>query len=488
MARICLVRLPFFKIYGIEKVHFPLSIGYLASYLEARGHRTSFIDGEIIDYKLYEGPIYKGIANAILFYADPYFMDKRSETVAAIMNDRRHRVWGELVSRIAGAKPDVIGMSCYTVNMTAANILSERIKSEIGDIPIVAGGIHPTSLPRETLEEAKAVDYVVVGEGEESFSELVNSIGKNGMSGRSLSLDGVMNRRGGPFKPRSLIQDLDSIPFPKRDFHDRSNYIFGAPLLTSRGCPFSCTFCASHLTWTRKVRYRSVQNVIEELIELKKKSDVKRIRVLDDTFVLNKKWITEFCDSLKKNNLKFNFNCSGRINTVDEELFRVLSENGFDSIAFGIESGSPSVIKRIKKDIDLSKVAEVIRLANKYGFDTTSFYMTGHPGETLNDIKKSEELFVKSLSKRGELSMLVPYAGTDSGSEARRKGFKADIDNCYKLHHARNNVIFNLTALSDRELLAEHNKFEKIIKYRNYTTLFKKLIRLAIYFVTRRLD
>ena len=458
MANVCLIRLPFFKIHGIEKVHFPLSIGYLAAYLEKGGHKVSFIDGEAINYGLYEGLLHKGIINAMLFYADPHFIYKRSAMVSSIMENENVKVWNILIEKIAQTKPDIIGISCYTVNMTAANILTMKSKREIGNIPVVLGGIHPTSLPQKTLEEIRSADYVVVGEGEESFLDLINSLDKKGQLYQPI--DGVVSRGSNNFKPRKLIQNLDSIPF-------------------------SCTFCASHLTWTRKVRYRSVENVINELKAIKIKFNAKRIRILDDTFILNKKWVMEFCNALKKNNMQFTFNCSGRIDTVDEELLKVLYESGFDSISFGIESGSPRILKKIKKGIDLSKVVDIIKLANKYGFDTTSFYMTGHHGETLEDIKMSENLFKISMSKRGDLSMLVPYSKTEIGDEAERLGFKFGIDNYYKLHHVRNKVLFNMTKLSDEELLAEHNRFERIIRWRNYKTLVKKFVRLILYSVTK---
>lgn len=486
MANICLVRPPFFKIYGIEKAHFPLSIGYLASCLKNYGHNVSFIDGEVIDYNLYKGLLYKGFINAVIFYADPYFLDKRFNIVSKIMENKDDKVWDILIEKIAQTEPDIIGISCYTINMTAVNILADRIKSKIGNIPIVLGGIHPTSLPRETLKEIQYADYIVVGEGEESFLELVNNISNKDRL--VFPIKGVIGRENDYFQPRPLIEDIDSIPFPKRDFYDISNYIFGAPLLTSRGCIYNCTFCASQAIWTRMARYRSVNNVIEELKVLKKNFNIERVRILDDTFVLNKKWIIEFCSSLKKSNLKFSFNCSGRINTVDEELLKILHESGFDSIAFGVESGSASIIKRIKKNIDLSKVTDVIKLANRYGFDTTSFYMTGHPGETLEDIKMSETLFKKSMSKRGELSMLVPYPGTEIGIEAGKMGFKFEVDNYYKFQHARKEVLFNMTRLSDKELLAEHINFEKVIKRRNYSTLFKKIFRLFLYFIKNKIN
>lgn len=485
MANVCLVRPPFFKLYGVEKVHFPLSIGYLASTLEGAGHNVSFVDGEILDYNIYKGPMYKGIINAAIFYADPYFIERRFGIVSKIMEDKDNAVWDIMVDKIARTKPDIIGISCFTVNMTAVNTIADKIKSVIGDIPIVAGGIHPTSVPQKTLEEIKSIDHVVVGEGERTLLELADRIsgGNNALS----NIDGLLSRNSGYFKPRALIQDIDSIPLPKRDFHDQSNYIFGAPILTSRGCVYKCVFCASHVMWTRKVRFRSVGSVIEELKLLKARFNTKRIRILDDTFVLNKKWITEFCASLKKENLSFSFNCSGRINTVDEDLFRMLSENGFDSIAFGVESGSPRVIERIKKQIDLSKVTDVIRMANRYGFDTTSFYMTGHPGETLEDIRMSEELFKRSASMRGELSMLIPYSKTDVGEDAEKRGFAFGVNDYYKFHHARNRVLYNMTAISDGDLLREHKRFERIIQRRNYYTLAKKLARLMIRFITGKM-
>lgn len=478
MARITLVRPPFFKAYGVEKVHFPLAVGYLAAVLEKGGHSVSFVDGEVLDYGLYKGMLYKGIINAALFYADPYFIERRFGVVSSIMEDKDHRVWDIMVDEIAKTSPNIIGISCFTVNMTAVSILADKIKRRLGDIPIVVGGIHPTSEPVNTLEEIPSIDYVVVGEGENTFLELADNIAAPGSPVKDI--DGVLRRGQADFKPRALIEDLNSIPFPKRDFYDQSRYIFGAPLLTSRGCMYRCVFCASHVMWTRRVRQRSVDNVIEELKMLKTKFNVGRIRVLDDTFVLNKRWISEFCARLKKERLSLSFNCSGRINTVDEELFKMLSENGFDSIAFGVETGSPRMIGRINKSIDLNKVTSVIKMANRYGFDTTSFYMTGHQGETIEDIRMSEELFKKSASKRGELSMLIPYTGTDVGMEAKKMGFKFGVGDYYKFHHARNRVLFNMTGISDKELLAEHKRFEKIIQRRNYTTMFKKLAKLAM--------
>ena len=477
MAKVCLVRPPFFKIFGVEKVHLPLSIGYLASYLENSGHKVSFVDGEVINYNIYNGFLDKGLINAFIFYADPYFMERRFKTVSKIMENKDDKVWEIFVDKIKAEKPDIIGISCYTVNMTSVNILANKIKKELGNIPIVLGGTHPTAAPKRTLDEVKGADYVVVGEGEETCLELVNQIEEKKSK---INIDGVLSRENTDFRPRVLIKDLDSIPFPKRDFYDKSKYIFGAPLLTSRGCVYRCTFCASHIMWSRKVRFRSVNNVIEELKILKSKYNIERIRILDDTFVLNKKWIKEFCAALKDNNLKFTFNCSGRINTVDEELLALLHENGFDSIAFGVESGSPRIVNKIKKDIDLNKVTEVITLANKYGFDTTSFFMTGHPDETLEDIRMSEELFRKSRSKRGELSMLIPYTQTEVGDIAERKGFRFGIENYYKFYHVRGRVLVNLTKLSDQELLREHKRFEKIIKQINYKTLVKKVIKLMV--------
>lgn len=484
MAKITLVRPPFFKIYGVEKVHFPLAVGYLAAVLENGGHKVKFVDGEVLDYGLYKGMMYKGIVNAALFYVDPYFIERRFGTVSRIMEDKGHRVWDVMVDEIVKTSPDIIGISCFTVNMTAVSILADKIKRRLGNVPIVVGGIHPTSEPAKTLEEIPSIDYVVVGEGENTFLELVNSIDGSGRPNNSI--DGVLQRGQADFRPRPLIEKLDSLPFPKRDFYDQSKYIFGAPLLTSRGCVYRCVFCASHVMWTRRVRQRSVDNVIEELKMLKAKFNIGRVRVLDDTFVLNKRWITEFCARLKKEGLSFSFNCSGRINTVDEELFKMLSENGFDSIAFGVETGSPRMIGRINKNIDLNKVEDVIKMANRYGFDTTSFYMTGHPGETLEDIRMSEALFKKSMSKRGELSMLIPYTGTDVGIEAKKTGFKFGVGDYYKFHHARNRVLYNMTAVPDKKLLAEHKRFEKIIQRRNYITMFKKIIKLAIRSVCKR--
>ena len=481
MAKICLVKPPFYKLYGVGKSHFPLGVGYIASVLEGAGHDVSFVDGDVLDYNLCKGLLSNSIVNGVLFYADPYFMERRFNAVSRIMQDESNPVWDILIERIVKTKPEIIGISCYTVNMTAVNIIANRIKSVLGDIPIILGGIHPTSNPQRTLDEIKSADYIVVGEGEKTFQELADAIGSKAIA--PIRIDGVLARGNSYFKPRELIKDINSIPFPRRDFTDQSNYIFGAPILTSRGCMYQCAFCASHVMWTRKVRFRSVENVIGELKLLKDKFSTKRIRILDDTFVLNKKWIAQFCKRLKEEKLSFSFNCSGRINTVDEELFKMLSESGFDSIAFGVESGSPGVIERIKKNIDLSKVPEVIKMANRYGFDTTAFFMTGHPGETLEDMRMSEDLFRRSMAKRGELSMLIPYSQTAAGIEAERQGLRFGVKDYYKFQHSRNRIVFNITRLPDKELLDEHNRFERIVQSRNYYTLAKKIARLAVQFI-----
>ncbi|NIO20155.1 MAG: radical SAM protein, partial [Candidatus Aenigmarchaeota archaeon] len=222
--------------------------------------------------------------------------------------------------------------------------------------------------------------------------------------------------------PRPRIENLDQLPFPAFDKIDINRYKF-IYTITSRGCPYRCSFCYRTFFWGNKMAFRSMDNVIEEIKFLYEKCDKKKfseIQINDDTFILNKKRVFEFCDKLKKEKIDINWSCNGRINLMNEQLMKKMSESGCDSILYGIESGSDKILKKINKDFSAKMAREVIMKSKKYFPKIRTSFIWGFPFETIEDFKKTIELTEKVIFEwriHANLLILTPQIGTQIYNE-----------------------------------------------------------------------
>lgn len=333
--------------------------------------------------------------------------------------------YDEIRERIKKFKPDIVGITAMTYMFYDTVSVARMAKEAGGDIHVNFGGPHVNIFPQETLELPE-VDSITLGEGEVTFTELVESYSKK----KSLKgIRGVAYKENGNIfynQPRELIQDIDILPYPDRRSIDYKKYYnimsknsVSTTLITSRGCPNRCIFCdIPHKT----IRYRSVDNVLVEIKDCLALG-IKEIYFYDDTFNLNKSRVMEFCNKVIEEGLKFSWTFRGRVKPLDEEILERLKAAGCERIQLGVESGTEEVLNTIKKGITLDEVKRAFSLTKKYGISTSAYFMMGFPGETremiLRTIKFAKELNPDYVA----FSITQPFPNT----ELYRMGLERNI-------------------------------------------------------------
>lgn len=292
--------------------------------------------------------------------------------------------WWELWRKIVDFCPDFVSITMFSVNRVMGFTCIEKIHSLYPEAKIVVGGHHASALPEQLIQKYPFIQ-VVVGEGEIAL------------------LDIVEGRETGKIVQRPLIHDLDSIPFPDHKyFFDVEPERKNAIMLTSRGCPMrpACSFCSLPSVSESRYRKRSVANVFEEIMWIKKNlPQVVNIGIQDDAFMMDNKRIIDLCKLVVEHNLGFNFAVSGRVHPVSDELLYWMDKARMHMVSIGLETGNQHMINRAHKKITLEQVENYFRLAKKYPkMVITTFLMVGLPGETWDTIKNTVK-FIHKLQK-----------------------------------------------------------------------------------------
>ncbi len=442
MKKVLLIEPPFQRFMGFKCDWFSLGLGYIASVLQSKGFPTRIYNSE--------------------FHTRPQYLKytkllSRSESYCDGLENKFHPVWTEIRKVIDTESPDVVGIAVKTIKVKSAQRVAEICKSINEDIVVVAGGPHCTILPEEMMAD-KNIDYVVRGEGELTMIELLESLeGRKSLE----NINGLSFRKNSKIlhnSNRPLVNDLDKIPFPAKDCLINSesydNEAVGN-IISNRGCPFDCGYCAAHITWTRKVRYRSVANVLKEITLLMDSFGTRQFTFWDDSFTLNKKRIIELCKVLSKEKLGIKWGCNTRFDLLDEEIIGYMKEGGCNNIELGVESGSSRILKLIRKDISIEKMYNVADILRKYNLYWSAFFMVGLPTETPGDIKMTIDLMWRLKPNYATFSIYTPYPGTELYEVLLKEGIitKSMEWHLYS-HQSKNN---NFTGIIDNE------KFKDIV-------------------------
>lgn len=304
--------------------------------------------------------------------------------------------------KIKKMKPDLIGFSVMTPGRIDAVNIAKKVKKILPNSKILFGGIHPTLMPIQMIENYPFIDFIIKGEGELTLLDLVQKKPFN-------KINGLVWRNGKNIinnPSRKLIETLDKIPFPAWDLVDLKKYpprgkgIYNGidlqkevrvPMIFSRGCMGSCTFCSTWKVW-QGYRHRSGKNVAKELIMLYKKYNVKHFAFQDDTLTGNRQEIISFCDEIIKNKIKIAILGCTRVDHVDLSLLKKMKEAGFYELSFGVESGSPGMLKKINKKTDLEEIYTAAKITKKAGIKFTALMMSNLPTETEKDKYLSKKL------------------------------------------------------------------------------------------------
>lgn len=437
----------------------PLGVAYLGAVLEKEGFQVEILD----------------------------FVRKTSSSLVA--------------KEIRKRKPDVIGISFETENrFTAFDTIHIAKKASPASF-LVAGGVHPSLTAEETLRHVHELDAIVRGEGEETFLELCRTIEGGGDLSK---IKGLSFKQGNeiihnPMRP--FIHNLDSIPFPSVHLLDLKKYYKrndSLSIITTRGCPFNCLFCANFPFWGKANRFRSVSNVMEEIEYLEANYQFNKLIFMDSTFTISRERTEEFCRALiekrKRSNKFFSWNCSIRCDKIiTRELLLLMKEAGCIEVLTGIETGSAKMLSQMKKNVSQEQMRDIIKWCGETGLKVYCFFMMGLPEETKEDTAATFRL-IGELQRLSHVRVSEPfwlevYPGTEIEKLACQQGLlPADfswsksfiIPNSYGVPYfiekRRKGEFEELTRLAD-EL-----KFKLRLKYHGFSIIdmFKTLSRLKI--------
>lgn len=314
----------------------------------------------------------------------------------SIIDNKLERLNDEnLFNKITKQEPDVVGFSGTIMEMEQAVSASRLLRKE--GIITVYGGPNASLTPEKFAND---FDFIVVGEGEVTFNELLNTLEVN----RKVDdIKGICYIKPNGFKinePRPFIRILDSLQFPNRDLIPLEKYprefkglMHSKPIdviASSRGCPFNCSFCSSRRLWQGIYRYRSAENVEKEIVIMKEKYGTEGIFFREDNFTANRKHLLEMCKMLKRQELEWR--CESRVDTVNKEILQEMKDSGCSSIMFGVESGSEKTLKYFRKGYTTEKAKKAVKWTKEVGMAVAVSLILGAPCETKEDIKKTIKL------------------------------------------------------------------------------------------------
>jgi anaerobic magnesium-protoporphyrin IX monomethyl ester cyclase len=373
-------------------VEYPLGLAFLAGTLERDG-----LPYEILD------------ANALGFSTD-------------------HTV--EEVARMA---PDVLGITSTTTTIVMVSRLAERLKARLPGLVVVLGGPHATAAPDRTLREFPVFDYVVQGDGELLLAELMHVL-NDGLEPHqaparfapAVGRGGVWYRDGDACRQVQTLRQfasLDDIPFPSRRKLPNVRYNIGplmnqgysgaklVKLAASRGCPYACNFCSEGQHWPA-YRYRTPENVFKEIEVNYHRDGARHFYFVDDTINVRTKDLFKLCNMIVDSGMKIRWHCHARVHPIDDEILSAMRASGCFGIMFGVESGDPTLIKGLGKNITVEHVRKAVRLAKQHNMKVLTFFMFGHIGDTPETCQRTIDFACELNPDVAFFSMATPYPGT----------------------------------------------------------------------------
>lgn len=385
----------------------------------------------------------------------------------------------QAIDQIDFAEYDVIGISAYSTQYRYLKELSLLLKKQYPRIPLLCGGPGPT-FSTNIILRCTGVDVCVLAEGEITLVELLKNLHDIG------SVKGIayMRERQVIFNlARQQIKELDSLPFPNREFfnfesvlHERKRDIrsscsereYGekriATVIAGRGCPYRCTFCSKTFSG---LRLRSIDNIVEEIKVLMGRYGIDHISFNDELVLVNKKRTLELCEKFKQ--LSITWDCQGRINNVDEEILKALKGSGCLEIGYGVESVSQEILDAMKKDIRAETIIPVVEMTRRMGIRPVIQYMFGYPGENDDTIRRTVEFF-KAMDLPFMGSPTTPIPGSalydlciENGRIKDEEDYLLRLDSGYNLIGGS----INLTGFSDAEFVRKHRRLQMRVDH-NY--------------------
>jgi radical SAM superfamily enzyme YgiQ (UPF0313 family) len=351
-----------------------------------------------------------------------------------------------MVEKIIASGCSAVCFSCTTSSFPETNRIATLLKQKAPAIFTVLGGAHACTIGEALLDSYPALDYLVLGEGENTVLELARA-GFNSVE----NIPGVAYRRpngkGAASGFRELIKDLDTLPFPA--YHLLPNFpgnyklpIFSYPtspntsIISSRGCPYSCSYC-DRSVFSRGFRFNSPEYILEHVAMLNRNYGIRHVFFYDDLFTFDRKRVAEFCALKEKKGIKVTYNCIARLEHVDAELLSLLKHSGCWQVNFGIESGDPEILKKHRKFYGLDEVGQKLRMVKQAGMRVKGLFMVGLPGEDEAAIRRTIDYALTLPLDEINVTKFTPFPGAPVYATIRDFG---EFDENWELMNCINTV------------------------------------------------
>lgn len=391
-AKVALVN-PHYPRGAPKSIFIPLGLGYLAAVLEENQYEVDVLDLQMID-----------------------------PTVQQIESD------------LSKTDADILGVTTSTLTYWPAIEVVKAAKKALPDTLTLVGGPHVTALPEQTLNESPEVDIVVRGEGERTMLELANLVSKGDLKNLD-KIDGVTFRKNGQIvqtNNRAFIENLDELPHPAYKHFQLEKYRMEGknylPIITSRGCPFECTFCLASSMCGTRFRTRSPKKVLDELEWMRDVHHADIFALYDDTFTFDKKRANAICDEMKARKFDLPWDCRTRVDQITTEILTKLRNANCQLVHFGVESGNQKMLDAMKKHTTVEKNAWAIKLSKEVGISVAISVVVGYPGETPEMLKETFDFIKKTKPDFVYVCQAIPYPGTELLEILRNLNWEVSTD------------------------------------------------------------
>jgi anaerobic magnesium-protoporphyrin IX monomethyl ester cyclase len=409
LVDILLIDPPYRSLKGITPdCGYHLGLAYLSAYLRREGFDVGIISGDtILDLP-------KSSFFSLTFNLKKY--SEGQEMYQKVLRDENHLIWKKIIEMIQKNSPSTVGITYPTPAKHSVEKIASLAKTLDRHINVIVGGHHPSHSPIEVMRN-KDIDFVVRGEGEIPLLALMRELKKQepdlsqvpGIHWRDS--DGSI--RTNP--DASQISILDTLPFPARDpviDADYRRYRIHM-MSTARGCPNHCTFCADRSFWHRKVRHRSVENVLQELRDIERTyRNLQFVDFTDGTFTYDRDFVEGFCQRMIEENMGVQWRCTARYDDLDNQILHLMKKAGCFALYLGVESGSERILEMTGRNLHVAEMVEKSKLIHNTGIFSMASVMFGIPGETKDDVDKTLALMRKLKADLFDVNSYIPLPGT----------------------------------------------------------------------------
>jgi radical SAM superfamily enzyme YgiQ (UPF0313 family) len=445
---VLLINPPFYVLWGRSVTFLPVGLLSIASVLNENGYETKVYDANPMRGNIV---VKRRIKPRIL----PVIYKKN-------LYNPKFYIWKKIRKNIKKFFPDIIGINISTCAYDSALNIAKIAKEVDENVKVIVGGYHPTALPTETIKEPY-FDVVVRGEGEITMLELVKALQHGYKLKNVRGITYLSNGKIVHTPQRNLVENLDSLPFPARDLLiDRKEVLPVAlgSLMGSRGCSFACNFCSSRMMWGTRVRFRSPENIVDEIEEVCNTYGIREFTFCDDTFTLNRKWAIRICKLIRSRKLDILWYSHTRLDTVNREVLREMKLAGCDRIGVGVESGNQEILNAMGRNITLNEMRKGIKKIREMRFILSVYAMLGYPGETVKTIMDTEKFLKEINPDIFFLYIATPYPGTKLYELAKKENLLLHRNwSEYTTFHP----VLKLNTISNEELM---NHYYRLSSYR----------------------